>query len=375
MPLTRRDLLLAAAAAPAPPSGNSPFRVRATQECGWNVFRRKGYSTDPRDIAVNRRHLDALCEAGLNWLLVFWTNAPEFDAAWQDAARHAHSIGLRLGRAVYGFGGGGAERTMAEPNVPARLLRPSKRGPATAMCPFDPETRAWVHEALAARLQPGIDGILIEPARETFRHCICEQCRRLRPFEWDTYTVNLMADRLLALQPGLEIMLHLNATQADRAAKRAMARDLAGLRPSIRHLFAWGANDESSLLEWLDADPRFAPFVPLSRVILFPQGVASVQPAEDRVALLFRWSRLAAERGKQAWSYDWRLFGGTEWRGHEKELPSTRLYRRTPASIALMGTALREPYLDAAGQRGLLRDLRRRTEWDLDDPKIFYTGL
>src|SRR5450759_2653501 len=98
------------------------FEVRATQDTGWNIFLRKSWSTLPSDISVNYRHLDYLSQSGVNWLLVFWTNAPEFNDAWIKASEYAHKLGLRLGRAVYGFGGGGPETSMAEPNVPEQLL-------------------------------------------------------------------------------------------------------------------------------------------------------------------------------------------------------------------------------------------------------------
>ena len=375
VPISRRALLANAGARLAAGGSNeSPFLVRTTQECGWNVFVRKGSSTDPKDIALNRTHLDFLREAGLNWLLVFWTNAPEFNDVWQQAVDHARSIGLKLGRSVYGFGGGGAETTMAEPNVPRHLLRPSKIGTGTAMCPHDPETREWVAKALAVRVQPDIDGILIEPAREAFRNCICERCRALRPFEWDTFIINFMADHLLALKPGIEIMLHLNVTGNGPEADRAMAADLAGLRKPIRHIFAWGTDDERSLVDWLDADPRFCPYIKYSRCLLFPDGAAPAASAAERAGKVFRWARLAAERGKKAYSYDWRIFGGTEWQGHKKSGPATRLCRRMPASIALMGAAMQDPYMAAPAQRKLLERLRKSTEWDLDDPKVFYLG-
>jgi len=350
------------------------FDIRSTQECGWNVFLRKGWSTDPKDIGVNYRHLDHLAAAGLNWLLVFWTNAPEFDDAWNKVSERAHSLGLKLGRAIYGFGGGGAETTMAEPNVPVPLLRPSAKGPATAICPNEPEGREWMAGILAKRLEPGIDGIVIEPARETGRNCICEKCRAMRPLEWDAMIINFLAERLARLKPDVKIMLHLSAVAASREAKRTMARELAGLPSSVEAMFAWGIDDEAAVTDWLDADPRFAAFTKLSRVILFPDGARPAEPLDARVAKLFRWCRLAADRKKTAYSFDWRLFGGREWTGHETEPPTTRTARTLPASLALMGAALREPRLDARQQRDLLASLRSRTEWDLDDPAVFYRG-
>jgi hypothetical protein len=358
-----------------PPSKRQGFEVRATQETGWNVFLRKGDSTRPEDIGVNRRHLDHLHQAGVNWLLVFWTNAPQFDDAWAKASEHAHALGLRIGRAIYGFSGGGPETRMAEPRVPEHLLKPSRRGPKTALCPHDPQARQWVADSLVSRLQPNIDGILIEPAREGARDCICEQCRALRPFQWDALIINFIADRLLALKPDVQIMLHLNAVQATRATKQTMSADMGGLRKQVKHIFAWGIDDEASLVDWLDADPRFEAFTKLSRVILFPNGKAPDRSAEERVALVFRWCRLAADRGKTGYSFDWRLFGGREWEGREKDPPSTRIARKVPASIAVIGAAMKDPYLDAQGQRELLQMLRAEAEWDLDDPAIFYRSV
>ena len=376
--LSRRSLLEVLSAGPTAalagnllagrPAARQGFDVRATQGTGWNLFLRKGGSTRPEDISVNYRHLDYLHQVGVNWLLVFWTNAPEFDDAWVKASEHAHTLGLRIGKAIYGFGG-------LEPNVPEHLLKPSRKGSKTALCPHDPEARQWVADSLVSRLQPNLDGILIEPAREMFRNCICEQCRSLRPFQWDGLVVNFIADQVLALKPDVQIMLHLNVERMNKAAKQTVSADLAGLRKPIKHIFAWGIDDEASLIDWLDADPRFEAFSKLSRVMLFPKGKVPVQSAEERVAMVFRWCRLAAERGKTGYSFDWRLFGGTVWKGHEKEPPSTRVARRMPASMAIMGAAMKEPYLDPQGQRELLQMLRAQAEWDLDDPAIYYRGV
>lgn len=152
--VSRRDFLRATATSSAAaiarrslasqPVKGRGFDVRATQETGWNIFCRKGDWTDPKDITVNYKYLDHLHQSGVNWLLVFWTNARQFDRAWAKASDYARSIGLHLGRAVYGFSGGGSETSMAEPNVPPHLLRPSACGPDTALCPHDSETCQWV---------------------------------------------------------------------------------------------------------------------------------------------------------------------------------------------------------------------------------------
>jgi hypothetical protein len=55
-------------------------------------------------------------------------------------------------------------------------------------------------------------------------------------------------------------------------------------------------------------------------------------------------------------------------------IPATRLSKKLPASLALMGETLRHPYLDEKGQRELLKKLRATAEWDLDDPATFYPG-
>jgi len=342
-------------------------------ECGWNIFRRKAYSTNPRDISVNRRYLDHLHDAELNWLIVFWTNAPEFDEAWAEAFPYAHSRNFRVARAVYLFAGGEPETEMGEPNVPAHLLRMSARGTKSALCPHDPETREWVAKALERRIQPHMDGIVFEPPAETSQNCICDQCRPLNRFQLDVFMADLVTKHLRKAQPDLEVMLHMNAT-GNKALKQTMAAGLGNLPSSIRYIFGWNTDDEASLTDWLDADPRFQAFTHLSRAILFPDGRASTQSAEERTAKAFRWARLAADRGKKAYSYDWRLFGGTEWKGHERDTPTTRLSTRMPASVALMGATMKDPYLAEKGQRELLKILRANAEWDLDNPATFYRG-
>ena len=380
--LSRRSLLKLLAGSALAGVGNLPgaetnaasFEVRTTQDTGWNIFQRKGWSTRPQDIAVNYRYLDQLHQAGLNWLIVFWTNAPEFDDAWEKASTYAHSLGFRVGRACYLFASGAPETTMAEPNAPAHLLRMSPSGKKVGLCPHDPETRAWVAKTLVKRLQPGIDGIVFEPPPETSRNCNCDQCRALSRFQLDTFMVNFVTEQVKKIKPDAEIMLHMNDT-GGKATSQSMAAGLAGLAAPVRYIFGWNTDDEEAFRAWLDADPRFQPFTHLSRAILFPDGKPSPLSIEERTAHAFRWARLAADRGKKAYSYDWRYFGGTEWKGHEKEPPTTRLTKKMPASIALMGAVMKVPYLDRKGQLELLNKLRATTEWDLDDPASFYRGV
>ena len=350
---------------------NPSFNFRGTLECGWNIFNREGYSNDPEDISVNRTYLDHLAEAGLNWSIVFWTNASGFNDAWNQAVEYAHSNDIKLARAVYGFSGGGPEHTMAEPDVPVHLLRPSARGEHTALCPYDDETREWMAGILSERLAPGLDGIDIEPAREIRRNCICEQCQALEGYEWDVFVINFMADRIQILSPACEVLLHLKMAP-EGPGKRRMSTTLQGLRPHIRHIFAWGADDELSVTDWLDADPRFEPFTKLARVLLFPEGINPTPSLEERVARTFSWCKLAADRGKSGHIFDYRIFGGTEWNG--KNTPTTRSGDRLPASIALMGAAMADPYLDNQDQKALLSELRNNCDWDLDSPERFYLG-
>ncbi len=368
------------------------FEIRSTQDCGWNTFLRKGRSTDSRDVSVNHRFLDHLREAGFNWLFVFWTHAAAFDDAWAEAVEYAHFLGIRVARAIYVFAGSetGEEYdpktdVMGEPDVPGHLLRMSAWGTRSALCPHDPQTLDWVSETLARRVHPSIDGILYEPVSGLSQECVCERCRALGRFELDTLMTRIVSQRLEKAKPGLPIMLHLNAAAQPRGNLRAratrqdIARGLRGLPASIRCLFGWltdmtetETDTEESLVDWLDADTRFQAYVRMSRVMLFPDGRASTASLEERVAMAFRWARLAADRGKTAYSYDWRLFGGAEWKGHESEAPTTRACGKLPASLALMGQTMLDPYLDRSGQRDLLRRLRADAEWDLEDPAVFY---
>jgi hypothetical protein len=401
-PLARRSLLKALAGSTlaglkgfAVQGEKAPaFKVRATQDCGWNTFRRKGWSTAPQDISVNYNFLDHLREAGLNWVFVFWTHTPAFDDAWAKASQYAHSHGLRVARAIYVFAGGEtaeeyqrANGVMGEANVPADLLRMSARGTKTALCPHDPETREWVAKWLEKRVQPSIDGILFEPPADLSEQCVCEQCQALGRLQLNVFMANFVTEHLKKVKPDLEVMLNVNATTGlrrgwtARASRKEMAAAYRDLNSSIHYIFGWltdmtatETDNEASFIDWLDADPRFDAYTRLSRVILFPDGKVPTQSVEERTATAFRWARLAADRGKKAYSYDWRLFGGYEWKGHEKMTPATRLSKKLPASLALMGATLKEPYLDEKGQRELLKKLRATAEWDLDDPAAFYPG-
>lgn len=250
------------------------FEVRGTVECGWNIFHRKGFSNDPRDIAVNYDYLNHLSDAGVNWAVVFRANSAGFGDAWKEAVRYAHSVDVKVARAIYGFSGGGSEYTMAEPDAPEHLLRPSSRGPNTALCPHDEETREWMANILSERLAPGVDGIDIEPAREIGRNCICADCLGLRPFEWDVFVINLLTDRIHSLDPKIEVLLHLKMDRK-KTDKQTMSEELHALRKEVRHIFAWGADEETALVDWLDADPRFEHFAKLGRVLLFPEGIPS----------------------------------------------------------------------------------------------------
>jgi hypothetical protein len=263
----------------------------------------------------------------------------------------------------------------------------SARGTRSALCPHDRETRAWVAASLERRVHPAVDGILFEPPSGLSQECTCDQCHAVGRFGLDALMVKLVADELQRSRPGLELMLHMNASSrlrldpARKYSRQDMAAGFRDLPRSIRYIFGWltemtdaDFDTEASFADWLDADPRFQAYTRLSRVILFPDGNEPAASIEERTEAAFRWARLAAERGKKAYSYDWRLFGGTEWKGHEEETPTTRLSRRLPASLALMGATLLDPYLGRQGQRELLQKLRATAEWDLDSPASFYHG-
>jgi hypothetical protein len=276
---------------------------------------------------------------------------------------------------------------MGEANVPAHLLRMGVRGTKTALCPHDPETRDWVAKRLGKRVQPDIDGVLFEPPPDLSEHCVCEQCQALSRLQLTVFMANFVTEHLKKAKPDLEVMLNVDATTSlrpgwrSKASRKDMAAAYRDLTSSIQYIFGWltdmtgtDIDNEASLIDWLDADPRFQAYTRLSRVILFPDGKVPTQSVEERTAMAFRWARLAAERGKKAYSYDWRLFGGREWKGHDQATPATRLSAGVPASLALMGATLEDPYLDEKGQRQLLKKLRATAEWDLDDPASFYPG-
>lgn len=347
--------------------------MRTVYECGWNLFVRRGFADAPEDIRVNYRYLDHLHEAGINWLIVFWTNSAGFREAWREAARYARSLGIRLAKGVYGYSGGGSMYRMAEPDAPEHLLRRSPKGEGTALCPFEEEARVWMHGLLPDRLEPQLDGIMFEPAREISRQCICERCRSLTPNEWDVKVLNDLIGQVVRLNPETRVMPYL-FIPGGREDKLRLAQDLRELHPAVKHVFAWGMDSESSLIDWLEADPRFFPYTKIGRIILFPDGKAPARSAAERVATLFEWCRLAADRGKTAYMFDYRVFGGREWAGHEEDEPATRLSDRIPASLAIAGAAMNDPDMTRTEQHALLERLRETADWDLDDPGYFYRG-
>lgn len=349
------------------------FAVRAVYECGWNVFLRKGFSEDTRDIAVNYRYLDDLQAAGINRLVVFWTNAPAFDAAWSDASAYAHRAGIEAARGVYAYSGGGSTYLMAEPDAPAHLLRASRKGPDTALCPFDEETREWSARMILRRLEPDIDSIVIEPARMISRQCLCTQCSSLHPYEWDVMVVNDLAGHLYRVKPDIDIWPYVYMP-GDRTDMLRMAEAYQALRPEMRRIFAWGPDGEPAMADWLKTDSRFHPYVKLGRAIWFPGGRNSGLSAERRVEEVFRRCRTAHELGKECFMFDYRVFGGREWAGHENDEPVTRQSANIPASLAIIGAAMNRPDMDAYEQRQLLDELRAKSDWDLDDQRYFYRG-
>jgi len=348
--------------------------MRAVYECGWNIFNRKGFSDDPKDISVNYNYLDHLSQAGINWLVVFWTNANGFDKSWVDASKYAHSLGIKLARGFYGFCGGGPEYTMTEPNAPEHLLRDTKWGPKMSVCPFEDEARQWMVSLLPKRLEPDIDGIFIEPAREISRNCICPRCQKLLPYKWDVHVLNFLADEIHKIKPEAEVIPYLNMNESGED-KQKWAKELKALRKEIHHIFAWGMDNDETLFDWLEAEPRFEHFAKLGRILLFPEGKKPQKSIEERVSSVFKWCRMAADRGKKGYMFDYRVFGGREWKGHENDEPCTRISHRVPASLMLAGKAMQNPYLDEKEQSEFIQELRGITDWDLDDQEYFYRGI
>ena len=298
-------------------------------DCGWNLFHREGASEDPATLSVNFDYLDHLHTAGLNTVIVFWANSESFDAVWAEAVPYAHSLGLKVLRAVFGFCGGPLEA----PGAPDHLLRESGKGPGTALCPHDPEAREWSLGMIERLLGPDMDGLDIETARHTFRRCICPQCSAMNPYEWDVFVVNFLSEHILRIKPDAEVFMHVY-TDALLGGGKALAEAYGRLNGAIRHIFGWEADDETKMREWFALDPRFEPFAKLGRVLLFPGGASPDTPASDRVARIFRWCRMAADMGKTGYLFDYRMFGGTEWANRPATglpaVPLTRLAKRLP---------------------------------------------
>jgi hypothetical protein len=351
---------------------NKGFDFKGIYECGWNLFIRNGFSTDPAHIQVHYAYLDWLAESGINWLVVFWTNGDTFQKAWEEAAHFARSKGINLAKGMYAYSGGGPEHLMAEPNAPASLLATSPKGINTAICPHGDAGINWVHSQLADRLQPGMSGIFIEPARMISRQCICPQCKSLSSYEWDVLVLNDIADEIRKLNKDIEIFPYIYMP-SDKQEMQRMPQAYKELK-HVHHKFAWGADDEATLLNWLEADSRFEVYSKLGRVQLFPDGAIPTAAAKERAQTIFDWCRIAAEKGRKHYLFDYRVFGGPEWQGHWDEQPCTRLGDKVPASLKLIGSAMNDPYKKTDEQRVLVETLRLSSDWDLDDPKYFYFG-
>jgi hypothetical protein len=178
------------------------------------------------------------------------------------------------------------------------------------------------------------------------------------------------------IEPDTEIWMHVFVEcfeGADENLRKAYRR----LKGRIHHIFGWEADEENVIGKWLDLDPRFEHFAKLGRVLLLPGGEAPTAPASERVARIFRWRRMSAEKGKTGYLFDYRIFGGMEWKmkgANCTEIPVTRWSAKIPASIAVMRAAMSDPYLNDAGQRELLARHRKEADWDPDDPDHFWKG-
>jgi len=358
-------------------SGGEPFfEFRGVYECGWNLFIKKGYSDKAEDVGVNYAYIDHLAQAGINRLIVFWANGPGYRKAWEGACGYAHERGVKLIKGLYGFCGGGPEHEMNEPGVPERLLRPSGSGAKNALCPFEPEAREWMKAALADRLYPSIDGISIEPAQEIGKNCACPRCEALLPYGWEPFAINLIAAEIKKIKGDAEIILHMHMNP-DLGDARILncAAAMRGLDAGVRHIISWGVDDDARLALYLSADRRFEHFGKLGRMRLFPGGAKpEAGTAYERAASVFDWCRASADAGKRGYVFDYRIFGGSERQGCEGRLPVTRITGRLPASLALIGMAMREPRLSRGAQREFLDGLRAECFWDIDEPELYYRG-
>ena len=151
-----------------------------------------------------------------------------------------------------------------------------------------------------------------------------------------------------------------------------MSRDLRCLPESIRHVFAWGADDEASLVDWLDADSRFEHFAKLGRVLLFPDGTPAGLPSRNASHVLFDgagWPRTGARPDTSLTTASSVEVNG---RGTKPMFPIPGGGSTRPASIALMGAAMNNPYLDEDGRLELIARLKSECDWDLEDPARFY---
>ena len=227
----------------------------------------------------------------------------------------------------------------------------------TAIVPRDPVARTWYRERLQelVRMEPPLDGVVIESPYHDGVACQCAQCST-EPYPEDQMLAEMYA-AVREARPDLPIVRCIKHNITDAGVGEALAAQLKTLEgPGDWYMNTYP--NRASRQQWHALGPRFATYLLPYREVLKGNNVP------EEIEALYAHFNDAASRGVMAHGFCYRFYGGRM--GSYKVSEDAALRARYPDrrgafSMALVAEAAFDPSLSDAERAHRVRRIQALT--------------
>ena len=336
------------------------IKCRQISESGCNLYTCKNpheefmftchFNRDTTEAEFTKKHyVDWLSEWKINTVAMLWCNYPVYDEAYADFVRYAHSRGVKVVAFMCPFRPG-------HEKPPADGLEKGREGAGD--CPRDPENRRWYFNRLVELItrEPRIDGIALETPEHDGIRCPCEKCKQ-NPYP-GIQMLNELVVEIRKHRPDLPISFSLKEATPDADRAKAVFERLIPL--SGPH--DWYSNSyvgRPDRVHWHAVSPRCGTYLRP-----FRNRLRSKAPEQKEIDGVFHDFHEAAKNGVIGYGFCYRFYGGKfgSYTVHEDDAMREKYPDRLgPFSLALLGEASFDPFVEGEAREKKLRRLRALT--------------
>ncbi|MEA1951224.1 MAG: VCBS repeat-containing protein, partial [Planctomycetota bacterium] len=288
-------------------------------------------------------YIDWLSEWKINAVTLLWCNYPAYDKAYADFVRYAHSRGIWVAAFFCPL---------------VSLHEKPGDGKGSMDCPRDIETRRWYLRRLIELItrKPQVDGIVMETPEHDGHYCRCEKCKK-NPYP-GIKLLNEFVAEIRKHRPDMPISFSLKEPTPTAAAAKQVAERLIKLTGPTDS-FGNSYRSRADRMHWHDLGPQYGTYLRPFRSRLKSKG-----PASEEIDGVFYDFRLAADRGVWTYGTCYRFYGGKlgSYRvSKDDEMRKKYPARKGPFSLALLGEASFDPFVEGEARAEKVRRISRLT--------------